>query len=304
MTKQKFNIGVAGRFRIVAVKVDGSGERELAPWFNNLIVDAGLNRLGTGGVGHLVRVGSGASAPAVANTSLEALVASTDNVTANDYNVHNTVPYYGYHRRTWRFPAGAAAGNLSEVGVGWDASGNPIFSRARILDPEGQPTTITVLGDEFLDVTYEIRLYPPPNDIDFNLTINSVVYACKLRASLVNSGQWIPQYLLSTGTLNQMFQISAFDGDIGTITQSPSGQGSNTLQVAQGAYANNSLKRLLGVTAPLDAWNFGTGIKSLSVAPNFSTLGCYQMSFSPAVPKNNAQVLNLGFEVSWARFAI
>ncbi len=85
-------------------------------------------------------VGSGNAAPAETDTALQAR-ASTSNINVQSNN-SNVSPRYGWRRRTFRFAAGAAAGNLSEVGVGWTTTA--VFSRALILDGSGNPTTITV----------------------------------------------------------------------------------------------------------------------------------------------------------------
>ena len=67
-------------------------------------------------------------------------------------------PYYRWAKVTWRFGQGVAAGNISEVGLGWGNSN--LWNRALIKDANGNPTTITVLSDEYLDVVSEIRDYP------------------------------------------------------------------------------------------------------------------------------------------------
>ena len=51
-------------------------------------------------------------------------------------------------------------GNVSELATGWQASGNnSIYSRALIRDENGNPTSITVLEDEQLRVSWEHRWY-------------------------------------------------------------------------------------------------------------------------------------------------
>src|SRR5690606_32973092 len=55
-------------------------------------------------------------------------------------------------------------GNVAEIALCRGTSGipnnsTPIFNRARVVDEMGNPTTITVLSDEFLEVIYEITLY-------------------------------------------------------------------------------------------------------------------------------------------------
>ncbi len=45
------------------------------------------------------------------------------------------------------------------MGIGWNANpSGALFSRALIVDAEGDPTTIAKLADEQLDVEYEFRV--------------------------------------------------------------------------------------------------------------------------------------------------
>ena len=149
----------AGWFKIEATRPDGT-RRVLADWFPNLILNGGLDRMGAN-PDYLswCQVGSGSTAPVAAQTALVNRIAGTSTQQNNVSGAQASAPYYGWYRRTYRFAQGVAAGNLSEVGVGWATSGS-LFSRALILDGGGSPTTITVLSDEVLDVTYELRRYP------------------------------------------------------------------------------------------------------------------------------------------------
>src|SRR5690606_24898680 len=63
-----------------------------------------------------------------------------------------------------RASEGAVVGNVAEIALcrgttGIPNNSTPIFNRARVVDEMGNPTTITVLSDEFLEVIYEITLY-------------------------------------------------------------------------------------------------------------------------------------------------
>src|SRR5574337_1573872 len=183
---------LAGKFSLVAHKLDGSS-RVLAEWFDNLIVDNGLNRIGTGSYMDQCYVGTGSTAPTNADTALEMQVASTSSIHATTSGTSTSPPYYGYSRRTFRFGVGAAAGNLTEVGVGWYSGTNMLFSRALIKDIDGNPTTVTVLSDEVLDVAYEFRNYAPPADsAPYVVTISGVDYTFVTRAaSVTGNPHWV-----------------------------------------------------------------------------------------------------------------
>ena len=149
---------LAGFYKLVATNSKGQ-TRVVADWFCNLILDAGLNRLGTGGIIDRISVGSGNSTPTAGQTALDTLVATTTTAVGGGVNSYDSVGNtYAFSRSTYRFATGVATGNLTEVGAGWSGG---LFSRALIKDGGGVPTTVTILSDETLDVIYELRVYVP-----------------------------------------------------------------------------------------------------------------------------------------------
>lgn len=81
--KHAFNapsIGLTGHFKMTV----GGGKRGrvVLAEFDNLILDAGLNRLGTGAIATHIQVGTGSSTPTVSQTALDAFVAQTSTVLA------------------------------------------------------------------------------------------------------------------------------------------------------------------------------------------------------------------------------
>jgi hypothetical protein len=285
-------IKLAGRFKMVATKIDGSGERVVADWFDNLILDGGLNRMGTADFWTYCRVGTGSTAPSAEQSALVAQVASTNNETANVAGYDTVGNLYSKHTKTFRFAAGDAEGNLAEVGVGWAASGATLFSRALILDGMGDPTTITVLSDEYLDVTYELRHYIPAADNEFTITISGTDYDCILRACKLDE----PSFRNLNTYVSALPYGYIYTGDIGTTMQLPSGTniaiGNPTVTPA---YSNNSLEQHFRVTVPVDDV---MDIRSVVLS---TSLGSYQCQFDPPIPKTDVNVLTLNWVVSWAR---
>lgn len=160
---------LAGRFRL---EISG-GKRGYIDhgWQDNLILDSGITRLlGTDGdVLTHVSVGSGTTAPAVGQTNLIARIKTT-NRNRNVTNGYNQEQGYGWTKVEVQFNQGEAAGNIGELGIGWNTAGS-LFSRALVLDTQNNPTVITVLADEYLIVTYELRRWwqvPEPHTLDIN----------------------------------------------------------------------------------------------------------------------------------------
>lgn len=303
-----FHQQLTGRFKIESVKLDDGGNeikgtrRELAPWFQNMILDQGLDKYGTTSTWFdYCHVGSGSTAPSAGQTALVTFVAGTGNLVGSPTNVAaGSAPYYLAATRVFRFNAGTATGNLTEVGIGSASSTGNLFSRALILDGGGSPTTITVLADETLDVTYEFRCYAPPSDVTGTITLDSVSYDWTLRACNVTTTQpdygWVAPD--DAGLGGSGYDIRT--GAIGAITASPGGTtlvppnptGSNA------SYSAGTFYRDLTVTVGLSAGNHASGIGSLRFKAG---IGTYQVGFVPNIPKTSSQTLTLTFRHSWAR---
>lgn len=291
---------VAGRYKFQAVKADGT-TRELTDWFDNLILDAGLNRMGSGSYLSNCHVGTGNTAPTVTDTALAGFVANTTAVTNTTYSAAASAPYYGSILKTFRFGQGVAAGNLAEVGIGW-GTGASLFSRALIKDGSGNPTTITVLSDEFLDVTYELRLYVPTADTVNVVNISGVNYTFTSRAiSATSSSYWATGLgsTVSRGS-SDTANINARNGALVAISvDNPSGNSSSATTSTTLAYSSNSYQRDFQGYWGLDAGNLAGSISLFDLA---TSVGRYQIGVSPVIPKDNTKLLNVFFRVSWGRY--
>lgn len=290
-------VQLSGRFTMEAVRLDGS-KRKLAE-FDNLILDQGLNQIGTTGFLAACMVGTSSAAASAGQTALVAQLASTTQIvsTLDNADIPNG---YAYIRRTFRFGIGSAAGNLSEVGVG--PSSPTCFSRARIVDGNGAPTTITVLADEYLDVTYEFRMYWPAADATGNLTINSVNYTWTARAARV--GSWSARLLglINSGAGNTSIVgilASYGAGSLGPTTGEPTGtMGGGPDTVTASPYTAGSYQRIFQAT-----WGLGYTSQIQSLLLNVGP-GSYQVRFDPIIPKTGANILTMSLATSWARRSI
>ena len=300
MIKVPLNFGVKGRFKIEAVKRDGT-RRVVADWFDNLILNAGLNRMGTAAIINGCMVGTGTATPAATDTALQAQVAHTTTAPFADSYGADTTENYLRIRKYFRFAEGVAAGNLAEVGVGW-ASGR-CFSRARILDGSGNPTTITILSDESLDVTYELRVYPPTTDVTGTLTLNSINYDYVLRTARLGAADanGFFGFLAPSGMSNWTNTSGTFArtgaGSLGDIYSSAGGTGTVTVgSYTPQTYVNNSYRRTCRLT-----WGLANGSSSFPLIQFFSPLGYCKASFTPSIPKTGSNILTIDLQVTWAR---
>lgn len=289
--------------------------------FRNLLTDLGLDQMGSGTENfRRCAVGTGTAAPDVTDTTLQNQIAATTSIQSESSGNEGgaTAGAYGYHQRVFRFGQGVAAGNLSEIGIGGGTGSGTLstFSRARILDTEGNPTTLTVLSDEFLDVTYEIRCYVGDiDDVQDEIEISGIPYETTSRPSRVGQGEW--RVLQGTGSNAIAAGVSNTGGAIPAVmayeTQTlasvddwQGGFGTSRTSLSDDLYVAGSFYRDSTATWSLTAANFeqGIGIVSFGWGKGSSRLGMRQTRFSPRIPKTNAEVLAIPLRHEWARRSI
>lgn len=291
--------GMSGEYRMEVRRADGSLKHDTG-WFKNLILDAGLNRLGSGGGVSGCAVGTDSTAPAATQTALVARSAWTTTRQSFTSSAAATAPYYYQVSTTWRFAIGALNGNYSEVGVGW-AQDN-MFSRALIVNGGGTPTPISVLADEQLDVTYRLRLYLPTTDWGGTYTIGGSSYTVLGRSYAVTTNYWATVGDPTGAALVAVQGTNygaAYSGGIAAITAtSMSGgyAGGSDISTHE-AYSNSSYSRTSTIGWGLNNGN-AAAFKGFTV---YGTAGGTQYEFTPAIPKDNTKTLTFRLSCSWAR---
>lgn len=314
-----FTTRLAGRFRLTVRRPSGVIRAETG-WFSNLILDAGLDRIGAAETTHTgAAVGTGTTAPTVSDTTLENQIASTTTIQSVN-GITLSSPPYGL-RKTWvyRFGTGVAAGNLTEIGVGWTGSPLSLFARELIRDEEGAPTTLTILADETLDLTYELTVYAPTEDVEGQVTITgSGTHDIVCRAANVTtngSTGWkndnSATYSISGGGSSSGAQRCYATQTLGDVTGLPSGTQFSVGSRTNSSYSEGSFQRDFTLHWGLNDGNTGSGIGSVAFrcgrdAGGGSTAGSYmsfQCSYNPVIDKDNTKVLTLPYRHSWARVA-
>lgn len=302
------HISLQGFYKIEAVRPDGE-VRVLADWFPNLITNAGLDLLPTTNPAlnayRYCQVGSGSTAPAFTDTALVSRVAgviTTRSQYANDADgVVTTSPRYTFDNNLFEFGTGVAAGNLSEIGVGTSATGGTLFSRALILDGGGNPTTITVLADEILRVTYQLRWYIPEDDAAFSFTMSGTTYNCVSRAAEAGSVQRWPGTRAYEPAGNWSREtVIGYSGALGAITSTPATQvaSSSPTVTMVGTYVPGSYE--VTYRGSFSTAEFNGTIAAIKINP--ANLGTHQISFSPALAKDNTKTLRLDIKFTWGRY--
>ncbi len=288
---------LCGFYKLEAISAKTGKKRLLMDWFPNLITNGGLDRIGTASDWlNYCHVGAGNTAPANSNTALETFVGSAS-VNSQTDGVSGSSPYYRWLKKVYRFNPGEATGNIAEVGIGWTAATGSLFSRALILDGGGSPTTITILSDEYLDVTYECRRYLPESDSSsHNVTLRSIVHTITggRAAYITNTSYWSMPFHGG----DALVACYVYDGTIGAITSQPSGSSTTTTTKEVAAYVPGNHYRDWTYSFALDQGNLGGYISAIRV---FLAGGNYQFGVSPDIEKTSDDIMSLTFRASWGR---
>lgn len=290
---------LSGRYLIEVRRPDGRIKLR-TPWFNNIVTDGGLNRIGVSDFLTHCYLGTSNAEPLPSNSGLAAqLGTSSDDYSESSPLAAQVPPYYGGLTKTFRFAANAVIGNLSEVGVGWDTA---LFSRSLIVDEMNNPTTVTVLPDELIFVTYQLRNYAYADDDYYQCIVigterAAVARPCNVTSSSAVTGWGMTGNRVSLANVEE--SIIAYNGAIGTIAGVPSGVAAHASFAEDMAYENNSLEMIFSARWDVNDGNLENGISAFSFHTN--GMGSYQVQINPPISKVAGQILNARFRVSWDR---
>ena len=293
---------VQGFYKLEAMRPDGR-IRPLTDWFPNLITNVGLDAMGSLASNrvpfYVSVVGTGNTAPHVNDTNLVTQVGQSG--VANATNGRQpTEPYFGWMRKTFQHAQGQATGNLAEVGIRSETTAT-LMSRALILDGGGVPTTITVLADEFLNVSYELRMYPPLTDTLGTITLEDVLRDTIGRANQVtDDSPWSQELgVRPVYTWDGIgFTHAFYEGPLNDILTLPGGASVAGGSITPGAYTGGTYKKTFTGGIGLSAGNFAGGIGAWMIR---TSIGSYKIGFDPPLMKTNTKTLSLTAELTWAR---
>lgn len=286
---------IGARFKLIAHKGDGVPTRE-TDWFNNIVLDAGLERMSVGTWISRCCVGTGNTTPAVTQTALASFLASTTSINSTSTELQTTTtPYYRGVTLTWRFSEGVAAGNISEVGMGW--GNTTLWNRALVLDANGNPATITVLSDEYLDVVAEIREYPTLS------TTGSFSLVDKLGATLsTHTYTGSPFMTAPTASFEKITSanlaiFSSIKND--SVTATPATAVGTTNSRSDSYPTSTSIQTVF--TCALAIANGTHQSFRVQMSGLLGTLH-YKFQISPTITKTSAQIMTYTTTMTWGRY--
>lgn len=318
-----FNIGIQGRFQLQIHKANGELKQELE--FKNKILNSAWPATGGSasdrfGFFHL---GTGTTPPEFTDTTLQARTRwNTSQV--NNFVVFSIDYANGkiVHRTSHQFTPGQATGTFTEIGIGPNVNGTNLFSRSLIKDSNGNPTSITVLSDEYLTINYFFDVIYPITDIPFTCTIKGTQYNGFIRSSGWSSSN--SSWLTNTNTgfttiFNYDFASNialyntaakdrtTFNNQSGSTTgvvKSITNSGFTTTNVNRTIVDNNFITKSNISLQP----NFYNGdFRTILLQPwtnswaPFATIGCLQIDFGALVTKTSTEQFNFTIEIILTR---
>ena len=303
-TTSSLQAGVRGEYRLVVNTPQG--ERDTG-WFDNLILDQGLDFLGMDiHPVYYASIGTGTAPPDVAQTSLSAHTAyAAANASGISTFTNLGAPSYAsQHTFSYTFAQGAVVGNMTEVGVGAENKAGKLFSRALIVDTNGDPVTLTLTSIDQLTLYYRITIYPPITDQTGSFDIGGITYNYTSR--LLSAGNFAGSPYTFYGVFSKVDNSQMFGPGVAlapiTATTLSGGTAANTVTGSSGPYVTGTRYRTWTLThTPTQSVIVGgiSGMVVLSTGPYDSMR--FQFIFDKPIPKTNTQTLVLTLRFSWAR---
>lgn len=313
------NLGIAGEFRCVVLKEDGTVKEDTG-YQKNLLLDQGLEFFG-GSYGSSLNlrllIGSGNSTPEVTQTVLDAPVSMASSTSINsDYSYVDGGDglYKFWEERVYRF-TDIANINISELGLAssrTNSSTSPLIdnywltTRALIKNLSGNPTTITLLEGEFLDVYYKIHkvLDISEKSTVINMTDGdggSIPYNVKIKGVYVGNSSFNTVAGYSGYVASHTYFSSEEWVD---VTSSPKGSRLSNLASVE-PYVARSYKRVYKISAGLNDANME--IRTISTG-NSTHFIPFQVRFGSVaddspIPKTASDSLEVRLEISWDRYS-
>lgn len=312
MIELESTVGISGTYELVVLRKDGSVRKRMGP-FKNLITDIGLNLyMLDRPLWGACLIGTGTTPPAVTDTTIQTLVARTTNITS-DWNVPEgrAIKWQPPGRWTsgrviFSFDIDQYIGTITEIGIEvWNDNSPPYDVMSRSL----LPSPLTLIPGDQLQVTY--TLYQNYQDDDWVKVVNingtpTTVTGRMLYFNEISIGSY-DGFLLQgygwKGAFATNSPADAWETDVllPATDPRPNPPSANVSQNrVYDTYVNNSFELIMGFRWRIQDGNFPTGIGRI-IVQSTNTSGAYQYSFSPKIPKTNANMLTFRMKAKITR---
>ena len=307
-------VGLHGEVKVIVKRADDTVRLDTG-FFPNVITNLGLDAIGNDkDLFNYCSVGGGNSKPLNTNTKLDNFLAVGSPISSEskyDYDPVRDTKFYKCSRTVgYRFE-GLDNKNISEVGLvsNYRPELHSAFTRTLIKNSAGEPTVITVLSGEILELQYRLWQVFDLKDKDQVVTAMidgvEVPFNVKIRLAGVGGnlgGSWSYAAVVGAHLTFQGNNYHQFGtGELGEIT----GQNSELTSYCVlhwEAYQPSTYKRKFYVNASITE-----AVHPIRSFLFFTGLGAYQVRFGTVdgdlpIDKTNQDILQLGFEMSWGRY--
>lgn len=315
------NIGLVGEVRCVVIREDGTIKTDTG-FQKNLILNQGLDFYGGGNgtsIFYRCLVGTGNSTPIATQNKLDLpvkIVAGTSFAVKYDYTPRPDNLYLV--ERTWKYTFSTMGNvNISEVGLasnGTTTTAAYMCTRALIKDAGGNPTVISVLNTEKLEVYYKIitvfstldtvQQIQYTNAANVTSTYNATVRLAAAGGVPYNYiGSEVGQTPLSKlDVWVEAYPGATYTGALGPVNSSPQTDASNADSWELDAYVPGTYKK---VGKYLYSLSLGNG--NTRCVESYTNLGSWQIRYGSVandspISKTNKDTMVLPFEFSWGRY--
>ena len=296
--------------------------------FENLITDVGLNSLLT--VGSLNSIcarcclGTSIASPTVSDLLLgnEVVNAAYQTVSMAQNQVTDAPAVWREFTHKYTFNPGTIPSIVSEVGVKDNTAAlksGKLFSRTLIKDEHGNPTTITVLPDEYLNIYYTVRInYPNSGQLAVaNIELDGVNHA--VSSTFFNLRKTLPGFrILSVLPYDGLYltvnSSAAVLTDIEASVSLPTS--SRLVLLNQNTTSHNALFSFSnnGITTDADSVSQSATITLTPNAGNLIDIAYlagkhyydgdfpgFQFTIDPPITKTESQSLSFDIELTYSR---
>jgi len=316
-------ISLSGKIDILeVVNKDGSIHNKIEPKSTNMILDCGLDYIATynligadGKFGNLLyyfAIGTGTDFPSATDTLLgnETTYVGVSRLSSSGYTGYNllTIPPVGSNpfvctvSQGIQTNVGAISGTFTELGFSPNYTRNtPLFSKFRIVDSEGNPTSVTVSSEQQLRLKYTISIQFLPNSYETYTTNISGI-----GDSLEYSAGW--QKINDTTTLYAASKIS------NSMDYFSIGNYSTLAEIGSAGVMSNSFITPTHGTITYETYTSGTYYRYINIEFNANSAAqsndgigigspymVWSAKFTSPIVKDNIHKLKFRIKVSWGR---
>ena len=309
------NIGMTGEFRCVVKKSDGSTKIDTG-YQKNLILNQGLDFFGGGTGDNMMKycvIGSGNSQPSYTQNKLDnavvgvvgsAFSSKTDYDAARDGNLYktNSVLKYSFN--------GLNNVNISEVGLASKFSSSIDYylcTRALIKDSSGNPTTITVLSGEILEIYYKLWAVFDITDKTGQVNLldgvgGSIAYNYKTRLADVGSSGFQAGYYIDLNGSSSAYIYYSAGVDLFAITAVPTGSYASISNYTANSYQKGSYKKVFTLNFNVATANDKNRVLFMAFIGFYWQIRFGSVANDSPITKTSTQTLSIPIEVSWGRY--